>query len=200
MTLTFARTMRRDQAHWRQVAAEAVAEHGALQDPAELAQLLAILDQARVRSVVEVGSDRGGTLWAWSQLPGPPRVVSVNLRGGPYSTTSDLPRLHGAALVEGDSVSPETYRQACQALDFRLADFCMIDSDHTFRGAAADWMIWRNIVRPGGLIALHDIVVHPGMAEVEVWRLWAMIASEGLARREICRVGLGWGGIGLVQV
>lgn len=200
MTMTFARPPRFDQGHWDHLAIEAVTDHGALQDPWELGQLLALLDQARPRRIVEVGADRGGTLWAWSRIPGPPQVVAVSLPGGPYSTTGEAPQLHGAQLVEGDSADAETYRRACEALDYQRADFCMIDADHTFRGVAADWLQWRALVRPGGLLAFHDITPHARSREVEVWRFWRLVRTFYPGSIEIRRPGLDWAGIGLVQV
>ena len=35
-------------------------------------------------------------------------------------------------------------------------DFIFIDGDHTFEGLQADWLGWRDLVAPGGLVALHD--------------------------------------------
>ncbi len=35
-------------------------------------------------------------------------------------------------------------------------DFIFVDGDHTFEGLRADWLGWRELVAPGGLVALHD--------------------------------------------
>lgn len=35
-------------------------------------------------------------------------------------------------------------------------DFVFIDGDHSYEGLKADWEVWRQLVAPGGIIALHD--------------------------------------------
>jgi predicted O-methyltransferase YrrM len=37
-------------------------------------------------------------------------------------------------------------------------DFLFIDGDHRYEGVLADWRDYAPLVRPGGLVAFHDIV------------------------------------------
>ena len=37
-------------------------------------------------------------------------------------------------------------------------DFLFIDGDHSYEGSKADFLLYKNYVREGGLIAFHDIV------------------------------------------
>lgn len=37
-------------------------------------------------------------------------------------------------------------------------DFLFIDGDHRYEGLKADWEAWRDLIAPGGLVALHDTV------------------------------------------
>ena len=37
-------------------------------------------------------------------------------------------------------------------------DFLFIDGDHAFKGVKSDFQLYSELVRPGGLIAFHDII------------------------------------------
>jgi cephalosporin hydroxylase len=160
---------------WAPVAEEAVRDRGAIQKPGELAQLLALLGQITPEVIIEIGCDAGGTLWAWSQLPGPPRVIGVDLPGGPFSA-ADFPQAHGAELIIGDSHHRGTLARVRTAMRGELADVLFVDGDHTYRGVAADYHTYRPLVRPGGLIVFHDIIPHP-QSGTGVAMLWEEVAA-----------------------
>ena len=176
----------------------AVAEHGALQKPGELAGLLRVLAGHGPKVIVEIGSDAGGTLWAWSQLPGPPRVIGVDLPGGPYSTGAQL-GTHGARVIIGDSHQYATRDLVTEQLAGDPVDVLFIDGDHTYLGAKADYLGYRHLVRPGGLIVLHDIVPHPGMPDVGVYQLWREIACHWPSQEIIRDPEQKWAGIGVLE-
>lgn len=52
----------------RAIATDAVENREALQEIDELAELLELLCVTKPRVIVEIGSYRGGTLWAWNQI------------------------------------------------------------------------------------------------------------------------------------
>ena len=104
--------------------------------------------------------------------------------------------------VLGDSKSEDVLAEVRRLLP-GPADVLFIDGDHTYAGVKADYLNYRELVRPGGLIGFHDILPHPGVADCEVDRLWAEIGGR---KREIVspqetRSDLGgtWGGIGIVR-
>jgi predicted O-methyltransferase YrrM len=182
---------------WLAVARSAVTEHGAAQKPGELAGLLEVLEQVRPRVIVEIGCDAGGTLWAWSQLPGPPRVIGVDLPGGPYSAAA-FPEVHGAELIIGNSHHKGTFTRLAGTLGGDQADVLFIDADHTYAGVAADYHGYRPLVRPGGLIVFHDIVPHPHIPSVGVRDLWTEITGHWPATEIITDTAAPWGGIGIL--
>lgn len=182
---------------WAAVAQDAVASHHAVQKPAELAGLLELAAERRVRLVLEIGSDGGGTIWAWRQLPA--EVLAVSLPSGPFSSGESL-RPHGATVISGDSHALGTWLQVREVLAGRLVDLLFIDADHTVDGVTRDLMAYVGLVRPGGLVALHDIVPHPGKPEVGVWQVWKQLA--GAPRVEFV-TGPAWrvgAGIGVLTV
>lgn len=182
---------------WGAVAAEAVRDHGALQKPGELALLLALLAERRPRVIVEVGSDAGGTLWAWSKLPGPPRVIGVDLPGGPYGTGRQLDA-HGATVIIGNSHLPATLALVREQLAGDLADVLFIDADHTYAGARADYVAYRRLVRPGGLVVLHDIADHDNPT-VGVRQLWQEITWRQPGTELVTEPEARWAGIGVLE-
>jgi predicted O-methyltransferase YrrM len=182
---------------WLTVASTAVRVHGAAQKPAELAGLLEVLAAVRPRVIVEIGCDAGGTLWAWRQLPGPPRVIGVDLPAAAYSTAA-FPESHGAELIIGNSHHGRTFTLLAGTLGADLADVLFIDADHTYRGVAADYHGYRPLVRPGGLIVFHDIVPHPHIPEVGVRQLWMEISEHWPATEIITDPAEPWGGIGIL--
>lgn len=49
--------------------------------------------------------------------------------------------------------------QSARELEPTLAgrvDFLFIDGDHSYEGLKGDWEAWRKLIRPGGIVAVHD--------------------------------------------
>jgi len=196
----------------RQLAREAV-QLGALQKVGELAKLVALVRKLRPRTVLEIGSARGGTFYVWSELAPPDAVlVSVDLPGGAFGVEAN-----GAAgleaqrrdarqtvrILRGDSHSPAVRDAVFEALAGRRVDFLFIDGDHTYDGVKQDFEWYGPLVRPGGVIAFHDIVDHPDEPRCQVDVLWGELKRR-LKTAEIIdaaddRLGQ-WGGIGIVEV
>ena len=66
-----------------------LAEHAvyfrACQKISELAPLLGLLQESPPRSVIEIGTFQGGTLWAWCKVAQDnARIVSIDLPDGKY--------------------------------------------------------------------------------------------------------------------
>ena len=177
------------------IARTAIAEHGAIQKEAELGPFLAlVMDLNPLNLVVEVGSYDGGTLWAWQQLG--PEVIGVDL---PPPGHEDAVRLNslGCPIVCGDSHSPATLDRLKEVLAGRPVDMLFIDGDHSYDGVKADYEMYGPLVRPGGLIGLHDILQHPEMPFIQVNRFWATLDGD---LEEFVSGPYRWGGIGVIRV
>ena len=70
------------------------------------------------------------------------------------------PRRVDLTILEGSS--RDLKDQLEDALQGRPIDLLFIDGDHSYEGAKADLLGYRELVRPGGLIAFHDIVPDSG--------------------------------------
>lgn len=179
------------------IAREAVETFGALQKVGELAGLLALLVDHEPQVVVEIGSDHGGTLWAWQQLPSVRRVLAVDLPLGGFHSGRSLDT-HGVEVVYGDSHKDETLAELADLLADDRVDLLFIDGDHTFEGVRSDFVMYSPLVRPGGLVGFHDILTHPNMPYVAVDILWRQLAQERLPLEEIITDPPTWGGIGVL--
>lgn len=187
-----------DNAHWTAVAETAVHKHNAVQKVSELAQLLTLLDkEIKPRVVLEVGSDLGGSLYAWSCLPSVERVYAVTLPP-PDGYTADY---HGADVVLGDSHQRETVDRLLDRLENRSVDFLFIDGDHSAAGVRRDLHAFLSLVRrEGGLVVLHDIVVHPQFPDCRVHEVWAELQTyRPTSQFEIMHEPSTWGGFGMIR-
>jgi predicted O-methyltransferase YrrM len=183
-----------------------------MQKQAELAPLLALLMRVRPQRVLEIGTARGGTLWAWCRVAAPSAtIVSVDLPGGPFGGTAhdgSLVRTFAGPrqkleLLAGDSHAPGIEAEV-RALLGGPVDFLFIDGDHSYDGVRADYDTYAPLVRDGGLIALHDIVPGPAEHVGEVPRFWRDLGHRDGVREIVDDIGSGGSevpgcyGIGLV--
>jgi predicted O-methyltransferase YrrM len=182
----------------RKIANTAVFYHGALQKYDELASLLEYcIYELKPESVLEIGCDAGGTLYAWSQLPTVKKIVGITLQGAAYSTGRAL-TAHGATIIVGDSHSGQSRSEAAYHMPPGGYDMLFLDGDHTYEGVKNDLLSYEGMVRKGGAIVMQDICVHPKNPEVEVHRVWAEYSREYPHREFIRAADTSWGGIGVL--
>jgi predicted O-methyltransferase YrrM len=149
----------------------AVSEHEIApnQKPAEILWLLGLLAESRPRVVLEIGTDRGGTLFLWTRVASPDALlVTVDIR----KMVGRLGRLSPFALVrksfererqrielvdDVDSQSEETVARIRRFLGGRPVDFLFLDGDHCYESVRRDFELYVPLVREGGIVALHDV-------------------------------------------
>lgn len=123
----------------------------------ELAFVVRLLEDRRIRVVVEIGVHRGGSLRVWRAAFKPNVIVGVDW----HDLLGDDRR--GFTLIEGDSQLPETAHRVAEALGGRWADLLFIDADHRRAWVERDFARYRALVRPGGAVVFHDVVSEPGV-------------------------------------
>ena len=129
------------------VAQDAVGLHGASQDDWELGRLVELVGQAIAGElVVEIGCDRGGTLWLWRELGA--HVVAVTLH-----TRQDRQfNAHGAAVIVGDSTDLEVRATVERFIEGRNVALVFVVGGHVFVwafiviGWALDLAAWGLVV------------------------------------------------------
>lgn len=176
-----------DQVQRCEAIARAAAEVGASQNERELAEVLGLVIDAQPQVIVEIGCDRGGTLYAWRQVCD--EVYGITL--GVNADSGGAPcEEHGAKVYYGDSHAEAARSWIDGQLAGRPVDVLVIDGDHMFPGVVCDVVMYAPLVRAGGLILMHDIVPEQYPA-VKVWRLWAQLKE--LYRTTEIRTCYGWG-------
>lgn len=180
-----------------------------LQVRSELERFAAIVDDLRPNTLLEIGTDRGGTLCIFSRLAGPDStIISLDLPTESVSYrwffefifksfTYGKQRLH---LLRGDSQSREMAGAVRNIMgESKKLDLLFIDGDHSYKGVKRDFELYSDLVRPGGVIAFHDIAEHPTPA-CEVSKFWSEIKSTYRHEEIIENRSQGWAGIGILYV
>ena len=175
----------------------------------EILGLLKIVDRMKPRAILEIGTARGGTLFLFSRiaLEGA-TIVSIDLPGGKFG--GSYPKWKGILyksfallgqrihLLRADSHNRETLEQAKRILGGRELDFLFIDGDHTYEGVKKDFKLYSPLVKKGGIIAFHDIVVHPPETGCAVSEFWRQIRDDYDTEEIVKDWSQNWGGIGIV--
>jgi cephalosporin hydroxylase len=160
--------------------------HSANQKLVEFAALIRLLSERELNVVIEIGSAHGGTYWAWCRLATPTaQLVSVDLPGNDEwdARVRSYPRpTQTQTLIRADSHAPQTVR-SLEGLKGSV-DLLFLDGDHSYEGVRADFENYAPLVRPGGLIAFHDVesTNHPAS---QVDRLWTQLRDLYDAREII---------------
>jgi predicted O-methyltransferase YrrM len=177
-----------------------------LQIEEELTSLIRDVRTLKPQTVLEIGTAHGGTLFLWTRLAQQNAViVSVDLPGGkfgggyPKRRATIYRRFTGKNqklyLLRENSHSPSTLDKTKKLFGGKPVDLLFIDGDHTFEGVKMDWEMYSPLVRPGGMVAFHDIAGN--YDDTQVKRLWDSIKS-GFKHNEYALDPTGYYGIGVL--
>jgi predicted O-methyltransferase YrrM len=152
----------------------------------EILELGKILQASAPKRSLEIGTNYGGTLLLLCTLSPPDaRIISVDLPSGRFG--GGYPRrkiplfrkfptagqqLH---LIRADSHAPETKERVLRILEGEPLDLLFVDGDHSYAGVQRDFEMYAPLVRSGGIVAFHDIVVHKPDTECQVVKFWSEI-------------------------
>jgi predicted O-methyltransferase YrrM len=178
----------------------------------ELRDFLVLVQQLEPRAVVEIGTGRGGTLFLLTRVATPDAIlISVDLSsvadlrfgGGDFrhrrplfeAFALDGQRVH---FLDADSHAADTRASVERKLDGRDVDLLFIDGDHTEEGVRTDFELYRDLVRPGGIIAFHDIVDGKPDWVGGVPNFWRSVRTEDAVEFVEDRAQGGWG-IGVLR-
>jgi predicted O-methyltransferase YrrM len=176
----------------------------------EIDGLLRLLEPLRPRTVLEIGTASGGTLFLWTRVAAEDaELFSVDLPGGefgdgypawkcPLYRSFALPG-QTVHLLRADSHREESLRTLVAMIGQRPLDFLFIDGDHRYEGVKRDFEMYRPLVRPGGLIAFHDIAKHDG-DQCQVRKYWLEVRTRFDSSEIVAAPPAGWAGIGVLRV
>ena len=178
----------------------------------EFVQLTALIQKRKPRVIVEIGTANGGTLSAWCAVADPQAtIISLDLPGGIHGGgyaywrtfiyrqfAYSKQKLH---LIRADSHQQSSLAELKILLPPEGVDFLFIDGDHTYDGVKADFEMYSPLVRKGGLIALHDICLHPPVMDCHVDKFWAELRQKYSSTTEFVENPKQGGfGIGVVEL
>lgn len=143
-------------------------KHDPSQSRWELNQLLLALKRIEIETVLEIGVHRGGSLRLWRSAFLPSLCVGINWTDEYEGDIGDL------VLITGrPSQDPETLDRVQSALSEKSVDFLFIDGGHSYEEVSQDWTNYSGLVRSGGVVALHDVVIEAG-----VWKFWLWLEAR----------------------
>jgi cephalosporin hydroxylase len=158
--------------------------HKPMQDPTEAIAMMEAVEEMRPRTVLEIGTAWGGTLFLLSRAAASDALlISVDLPGGKFG--GELVKFHsirrwilkrivlpGQALrfVRADSHKEETLKTVKRLLKARPLEILFIDADHSYDGVKRDFEMYSPLVAAGGLVIFHDIAdFGPGYGVKRFW-------------------------------
>ena len=167
----------------------------------EFDQLIVLYSELKPMTVLEIGTQHGGTLWHWlHRAPDGARVMNID----PLLTSADCPGMdllriwkswarNGVEFKTIVGLSQDVAEEALEWIGGKI-DFLFIDGDHTYRGVSKDWDLYAEHAK---VIAFHDLVKH--QPHFGVTRLFKEIKEDGYETREFySRGNQKGGGIGVV--
>ncbi|MEW6417750.1 MAG: class I SAM-dependent methyltransferase [Nitrospirota bacterium] len=193
--------------------AKIAVKKGAIQKVSEFSPLVSLLKRRKLKTIVEIGTARGGTFYVWCKIAEPDAtIVSIDLPGGPFGggySVKDIKKFRKYKrknqrlyFLRKDSQNRATKEELIKILKGRKIDFLFIDGDHRFSGVKKDWELYSPLVKNNGLIVFHDILPHPKVPECKVDKLYNNIKINYKHIEFIDRYddrGWGqWGGIGVI--
>jgi predicted O-methyltransferase YrrM len=153
-----------------------------IQVRSEIEALLTIVRDHDSHRILEIGTANGGTLYllTWASAPNA-RLLSLDIREF-EPLRRHLFESFGHAgkkvvVMQGDS-HLETTRDAVSRFFGAPIDVLFIDGDHSGESVRRDYELYSPLVRPGGLIVLHDIVDGPESLVGGVPVFWREVRSE----------------------
>jgi predicted O-methyltransferase YrrM len=175
-----------------------------LQVPSEILALAREVEALAPRVILEIGTARGGTALLWAHIARE-RMITCDLSGSARFTEL-LQRFPPpgsgcrVSVLTGDSHAPGFVERVRAELAGARVDFLFIDGDHTEAGVEQDFERYRGFVRPGGLIAFHDIAPNQRLATNQVQHFWRRIRDQHDTREIIADPAQVGFGIGLLRV
>lgn len=171
----------------------------------EFEKLLDLYREMAPKSVLEIGTYHGGTLYHWLRnASADTKIVSVDSYAVGVDNRElcrEWAREYDVALelISGDSRRKKTIEEVESHGPF---DWIFIDAGHYYDEVRDDWENYRPMCSQGGIVAFHDILPPTRTwPDIQVAWLWKEIKAFGWTTEEfIADPNAEWGGIGVVRL
>ncbi len=166
--------------------------------------------QGPLRRIVEIGQGRGGLTRMFCEIAGD-QVIGIDQPSGDGGIGDAEAWMRNERLVRcspvpfvgilGDSAAATTREDLAAALNGRPVDLLFIDGDHRGDAPSRDYDHYAACVRPGGIVAFHDIDSHehPGV-RATFERQRALTINGQVRDSQEFSIKHQWGGIGAIVV
>ncbi len=182
-----------------------------LQVKEEIVQLLSVLKKQEIRRFMEIGTASGGTLFLFCNVVKDDALgISMDLPPGKLGGGYPMHRIslyrefaRGSQklhFLKEDSHDSAAVGKVNIILGNEKLDYLFIDGDHSYEGVRKDFEMYSSFVRKGGVIAFHDIAVHPAETGCEVNRFWGEMKKSYKYQEIINDRNQGGYGIGVLFV
>lgn len=170
-------------------------------------------------TILEIGTKFGGTFYIWNSINPNGKNISIDMADGLHGGISEeemdkrdlwfKERFDNCHFIRGNSHDFSTTMQLTSILGetngfgrkINEIDFLFIDGDHTYKGVEQDFENFSRLVKKGGCIAFHDIIIsdHHHSRDVYVGEFWNEIKNDDrFDSFEFVEPGNNWGGIGVL--
>jgi cephalosporin hydroxylase len=134
-----------------------------LQKRLEILRLLEVVRRLRPRRVCEIGAAGGGTAFLFAHtVSDDATIISVDVsfkKSRREAVASFARRGQTIICLQGDSHAAATVEQVRARLNGQSLDLLYLDGDHSYKGVASDFRLYAPLVRAGGLVVFHDIML-----------------------------------------
>ena len=149
----------------------------------EVREVFKKVEALRPEVFVEIGSEAGASLYTYAgACQKTAKVIALDIGNRPAKkhlkrTMTELGKeLYQAHWLRADSHSKATQAELKKLLGGKKIDFLHIDGDHSYHGVRKDWLMYSKFVRPGGLIAIHDVARKDLVTKV--YQFWPVIKEK----------------------
>ncbi len=173
----------------------------------EISGLCEIVEKAQPKTVLEIGTATGGSLFLFSRFVSPnANIISIDLpkgaSGGFYAKLAESlykkfkSPLQKMTLLRKDSHKKETVELLKSTTKNKEIDFLFIDGDHSYEGVKQDYELYSPLVKKGGIIAFHDVCKHRERCDAD--KFWDEIKVGKNCKELIENPNQNWAGIGVI--
>lgn len=181
-----------------------------MQNPKEIKRLIERVQELKPRTVLEVGTARGGTLFLFCQSAAEDaELVSLDLpygrNGGGYPKWKEAVyrqfarRGQQLTLLRANSHLEDSRIRVERAIGGKKFDLIMIDADHSYEGVKRDFELYSPLVSERGLVVLHDVLPNRFDPEIDVNRFWKEVSAVYQCEEIVDDYQQGCLGIGVVM-
>jgi predicted O-methyltransferase YrrM len=141
------------------------------QNRAEIVEVLKIIAKNPPKSVLEIGTANGGTLFLLTRMAQDDALItSVDLPGGKFGGgypkwkefvyKSFAKNNQKINLLRANSHEKQTFNMVSDIFKKQKIEFMFIDGDHTYEGVKEDFLTYQALLADNALVMFHDIVPH----------------------------------------